>query len=159
MARPSSASASTGGLGVGTLRTGLASMRRSSSAAWRMRCSSDRQAITVSWPTWPRSSFCQRRTTLTVIARSCRGPKNGTRYRRSRPSVACKVAGLRSGSADQTSHHSRAQVSKVWRPRRGSAQVPRARRASRSCLWSRAWSRVPNVWLPWLPSSSRHQTL
>ena len=60
------------------LRTGLASMRRSSSAAWRMRLSTDRQAITVSWPTWPRSSFCQRRTRLTVIARSWRWPKNGS---------------------------------------------------------------------------------
>ena len=33
------------------------------------------------------------------------------------------------------------------------------RRASRSCMKSRAWSRVSKVWLPWLASSSRHQTL
>ena len=73
--------------------------------------------------------------------------------------MACRVAGLRSGSADQNSHHSRAQVSKVCLPSRGSTQLPRASRASRSCLKSRAWSRVAKLWLPWLASSSRHQTL
>src|ERR671930_97659 len=46
--RPSLAAASTGGFGAAVSGTGLASMRRSSSAAWRMRLSSDRQAVTVS---------------------------------------------------------------------------------------------------------------
>jgi hypothetical protein len=44
-----------------------------------MRLSTDRQAITVSWPTSLRSSFCQRRTMLTVIARSWCWPKKGSR--------------------------------------------------------------------------------
>ena len=41
-----------------------------------------------------------------------------------------------------------AQVANACLPSRGSTQLPRASRTSRSFLKSRAWSRVSKLWLP-----------
>src|SRR6266542_5548503 len=65
-----------------------------------------------------------------------------------RISAAASVVGLRSGSADQTSHHSVAQVLKGSRPRRRPCQVPRRISRRFSAARSLASSGVSTVLPP-----------